>query len=224
MYDNFKTQKGTKHMSTALQSEKRETAPQSALRQLRFEGKVPSIVYGFKTEPTNVTVEERDLIKTIQQHGRNGAFKLEVDGKKVDVILSDYQSDVLTGKVEHADFLAINMSEELEVDVTLHLVGDSVGVKAGGVVQQPLWEVKVKAKPSDIPENIEVDISKLDIGDTVQISDLREGAKYEILNEDDETIVLISAPRTAEELEALDEETASESSEPEVLNEKEDKE
>lgn len=211
-------------MSTALQSEKRETAPQSSLRQLRFEGKVPSIVYGFKTESTPITVEERDLIKTVQAHGRNGAFKLAVDGKDVDVILSDYQADVLTGKVEHADFLAINMSEELEVDVTIHLVGDSVGEKAGGVVQQPLWEVRVKAKPSDIPENIEVDISKMDIGDTIQISDLRDGAKYEIINEDDETIVLISAPRTAEELEALDEETASESSEPEVLNEKEDNE
>lgn len=207
-------------MSTALQSVKREIAPQSALRQLRFEGKVPSVVYGFKTESTPITVEERDLIKTIQEHGRNGAFKLEVDGKNVDVMLSDYQFDVLTGKVEHADFLAINMTEELEVDVTIHLTGESVGEKAGGVVQQPLWEVKVKAKPSDIPEHIEVDVSKLDIGEAIQISDLREGAKYEILNDDEETIVLISAPRTDAELEALDEETAGETVVPEVVTEK----
>lgn len=209
-------------MSTALQSEKRETAPQSALRKLRHEGKVPSVVYGFNTDPTSITVEERDLLKTIQKHGRNGAFKLNVDGKQVDVMLSDYQADVLTGKVEHADFLAINMSEELEVDVTIHLTGDSIGEKAGGVVQQPLWEVKVKAKPSDIPEHIDVDVSKLDIGESIQISDLRAGAKYEILNEDEETVVLISAPRTAEELEALDEETSGGSAEPEVVNEKEE--
>ncbi|REB11434.1 50S ribosomal protein L25/general stress protein Ctc [Sporosarcina sp. BI001-red] len=207
-------------MSTALQSEKRETAPQSALRQLRQEGKVPSVVYGFKTDSTSITVEERDLIKIIQEHGRNGAFKLDVGGKKVDVMLSDYQADVLTGKVEHADFLSINMSEELEVDVTIHLTGESVGEKAGGVVQQPLWEVKVKAKPSDIPEHINVDVSKLDVGEAIQISDLRAGAKYEILNEDEETVVLISAPRTEEELEALDEETASQTVEPEVVNEK----
>ena len=209
-------------MSTALQSEKRETAPQSALRQLRHEGKVPSVVYGFNTDSTSITVEERDLIKTIRQHGRNGAFKLSVDGKQVDVMLSDYQADVLTGKVEHADFLAINMSEELEVDVTIHLTGESVGEKAGGVVQQPLWEVKVKAKPSDIPEHINVDVSKLDVGEAIQISDLRAGAKYEILNEDEETVVLISAPRTDEELEALDEETAVDDSEPEVVNEKDE--
>ncbi|VDG98471.1 General stress protein CTC [Lysinibacillus sphaericus] len=209
-------------MSTALQSKKRESAPQSALRQLRHEGKVPSVVYGFKTESTSITVEERDLIKTIQEHGRNGAFKLDVDGKKVDVILSDFQADALTGKVEHADFLAINMSEELEVDVTIHLSGESVGEKAGGVVQQPLWEVKVKAKPSDIPEHIDVDVSKLDIGEAIQISDLRAGSKFEILNEDEETVVLISAPRTAEELEALDEDTTSETAEPEVVNEKDE--
>ncbi len=212
-------------MSTALQSEKREIAPQSALRQLRHEGKVPSVVYGFNTESTPITVTERDLIKTIQEHGRNGAFKLDLDGKKVDVMLSDYQADVMTGKFEHADFLAINMSEELEVDVTIHLSGQSAGEKAGGVVQQPLWEVKVKAKPADIPEHIEVDVSKLDIGEAIQISDLRAGAKYEILNEDEETVVLISAPRTEAELEALDEETAGETAEPEVVKEKdEDKE
>ncbi|WOV84428.1 50S ribosomal protein L25/general stress protein Ctc [Sporosarcina jeotgali] len=212
-------------MSTALQSEKREIAPQSALRQLRHEGKVPSVVYGFNTESTPITVIERDLIKTIQEHGRNGAFKLDLDGKNVDVMLSDYQADVMTGKFEHADFLAINMSEELEVDVTIHLSGQSAGEKAGGVVQQPLWEVKVKAKPADIPEHIEVDVSKLDIGEAIQISDLRAGAKYEILNEDEETVVLISAPRTEAELEALDEETAGETAEPEVVKEKdEDKE
>ena len=209
-------------MSTALQSEKREIAPQSALRQLRHEGKVPSVVYGFNTESTPITVTERDLIKTIQEHGRNGAFKLDLDGKNVDVMLSDYQADVMTGKFEHADFLAINMSEELEVDVTIHLSGQSAGEKAGGVVQQPLWEVKVKAKPADIPEHIEVDVSKLDIGEAIQISDLRAGAKYEILNEDEETVVLISAPRTEAELEALDEETAGETSEPEVVNEKDE--
>ncbi|WJY26728.1 MULTISPECIES: 50S ribosomal protein L25/general stress protein Ctc [Sporosarcina] len=205
-------------MSTALQSEKRETAPQSALRELRQEGKVPSVVYGFRTESTPITVEERDLIKTVQEHGRNGAFKLSVDGNDIDVMLGDYQADVLTGKVEHADFLAINMSEELEVDVTIHLTGTSPGEKAGGVVQQPLWELKVKAKPSDIPESIEVDVSKLDIGDTIQVSDLREGTKYEIQNEDDETIVLVSAPRTEEELDALDEESGG-TAEPEVVNE-----
>ncbi|GKV70382.1 50S ribosomal protein L25 [Sporosarcina sp. NCCP-2716] len=209
-------------MSTALQSEKRETAPQSALRQLRQEGKVPSVVYGFKTEATPITVDERDLLKTVQKHGRNGAFKLAVDGQDIDVMLSDYQADVLTGKVEHADFLAINMAEELEVDVTIHLTGDSPGEKAGGVVQQPLWELKVKAKPSDIPEHIEVDVSKLEIGGAIQVSDLREGAKYEILNEDDETIVLVSAPRTEEELDALDDETAGGTAEPEVVSEKGD--
>lgn len=211
-------------MSTALHSEKRETTLKSELRQLRHEGKVPSVVYGYKTENVSITVEERDLIKMVQHHGRNGAFKLDVAGKEVDVMLSDYQADVLTGKVQHADFLAINMSEELEVDVAIQLVGDAIGEKAGGVIQQPLWEVRVKAKPSDIPENIEVDISKLDIGDTIQISDLRDGAKYEIINEDDETIVLVSAPRTEAEMEALEEETATETAEPEVLNEKEEEE
>ncbi len=116
------------------------------------------------------------------------------------------------------------MTEELEVSVQINLVGESNGEKEGGVLQQPNWELDIKVKPSDIPESFDVDISDLEIGDTLTVADIREKSKYEILSEDEYALVTISAPRSAEELEALDETSEEASAEPEVIGaEKEDK-
>ena len=159
------------------------------------------------------------LLKTFSITGRNGVIKLNVDGKDINVVLNDYQSDALKGEIQHADFLAINMTEELEVDVLVHLVGESVGLKEGGVLQQPNREVTIKVKPSDIPDTFDIDISKLQIGESITVAEIRAKSKYEILNEDDHALVLISSPRTAAEMEEL-ESDASESAEPEVIGEK----
>ena len=146
-------------MSTNIQSEARVPSKQSTLTQLRKEGFVPAVVYGYKTEATSISVKERELLKTLSVTGRNGVIKLNVDGKDINVVLNDYQSDALKGEIQHADFLAINMTEELEVDVLVHLVGESVGLKEGGVLQQPNREVTIKVKPSDIPDTFDIDIS-----------------------------------------------------------------
>ena len=95
--------------------------------------------------------------------------------------------------------------------------------KTVAFIQQPNRELEIKVKPSDIPESFDVDISELDIGDTLTVADIREKSKYEILNEDEYALVTISAPRSAAELEALDELTEDASAEPEVIGEKEKK-
>ena len=154
--------------------------------------------------------------------GRNGVIKLQLEDGEMNVVLNDYQSDALKGTITHADFLAINMTEELEVSVQINLVGASIGEKDGGVLQQPNWELDIKVKPSDIPESFDVDISELNIGETLTVADIREKSKYEILNEDDYALVTISAPRSAAELEALDEVSEDANAEPEVIGAKEE--
>lgn len=209
-------------MSTTIQSELREATKQSTLTELRKEGVVPSVVYGFKTESTPIAVKERDLLNTLRETGRNGVMKLNVDGKDLNVVLSDYQSDALKGTIVHADFLAINMTEELEVNVPVHLTGNSVGEKEGGILQQPNREVTIKVKPSDIPETFDIDISDLKIGETITVADIREKSQYEILSEDDHALVLISAPRTDAEMESLEGDAEGTAAEPEVIGEKQD--
>ena len=91
-------------------------------------------------------------------------------------------------------------------------------------MQQPNREVTIKVKPSDIPETFDIDISELQIGETITVADIREKSKFEILNEDDHALVLISAPRTEAEMDALEGDAEATTAEPEVIGEKQDKE
>jgi large subunit ribosomal protein L25 len=195
-------------MATTVKTQTRDRGQQSNLTKLRSEGFVPAVVYGYKTDTSSIAVSEKDLLKTLREVGRNGVMKLDVDGKNLNVVLSDYQMDVLKGKFVHADFLAINMSDELEVSVTVVPTGDSVGVSEGGVLNQSNREVTIKVKPSAIPESIEVDVTELAIGDTLTVGDIREKSEFQILNEDDFALVSISAPRSDEELETTADEPA----------------
>lgn len=205
-------------MSTAIQSELRVKGKHSTITELRESGFVPAVVYGFGTEPISISVNERDLRKVLSVTGRNGVMQLTVDGKEINVVLSDYQTNPLKGNILHADFLAIDMSLKLEVSVQVNLVGNSIGEKEGGVLQQPNRELNILVKPSDIPEAFDIDISELAIGDTITVAEIRAKSKFEILNDDEYPLILISAPRSEADLEALDAETEA-NAEPEVIGE-----
>lgn len=193
---------------TTVKTQTRETGKQSNLTELRHEGFVPAVVYGYKTDSTTIAVSEIDLLKTLREVGRNGVMKLDVNGKSVNVVLSDYQMDVLKGKFVHADFLAINMSDELDVNVAVHLTGDSAGVREGGVLNQPNRELTVKVKPSEIPDSIDIDVSELAIGETLTVGDIRDKIKFNVMNEDDFTLASVGTPRSDEELETTADEPA----------------
>ncbi|MCM3318217.1 50S ribosomal protein L25/general stress protein Ctc [Rummeliibacillus stabekisii] len=188
-------------MSTVIQANSRETGHHSNLTSLRKEGYVPGVVYGFQVESTPIAVSARELEKTLREDGRNAVITLEVEDKNVQAVLNDIQKDNLKGDYLHIDFLAINMSDVLEVAVPITVVGESTGVKEGGVLQQPNRELTLNVKPSDIPESIEVDISELAIGDTITINDIRDQVEFEIVDDDELTLVTISAPVSAAELE-----------------------
>lgn len=206
------------YMATKMKAQKRESGtPQSSLTELRGKGEVPGVVYGYQAETTPLTVNELDLIKTLRESGRNGVINLELDGKKYNVVLSDYQMDALKGNFKHVDFLAINMSDELEIAVAVHTEGEAAGEKEGGIVNQPNREVHIKVKPSEIPDSIEVDVSKLEIGDHLSVGDIRDTVSYEILDEDDFLLVSVTAPRTQEEIDELEETPETEGAEPEVV-------
>lgn len=171
----------------------------SSLNKVRNEGKIPAVVYGYGAKNTSVKVEEVDFIKVIREVGRNGVIELEVGSNTVKVMVSDYQINPIKNKITHVDFLAINMKAELTVDVVVNLVGEAEGAKEGGVVQQPLFQLSVTATPDDIPENIEVDVTELNIGDTITVGDLKSDKAYTINNEDEEAIVSVVPPTVEEE-------------------------
>lgn len=191
------------NMSTVIKALKREPGARSKLTQLRKDGHLAGVIYGFNTESTPIILDYKETEKSVRKNGYAAVFKLDLDGKVINAVLSDIQRDAIKRHVTHVDFLAINMSEELEVDVPFTLVGDAVGVKDGGVLTQVNHTFKIKVRPSDIPEFIEVDVSELAIGDTLAIGAIRDKYDFEVLSDDDYTLVTVKPP-TATEPEAAD--------------------
>ncbi|EOY0304847.1 50S ribosomal protein L25/general stress protein Ctc [Staphylococcus pseudintermedius] len=195
------------------------------LRKIREAGKVPAVVYGYGSKNVSVKVDEVEFIKLIREVGRNGVIELGVGSKQIKVMVSDYQYDSLKNQITHIDFLAINMTEERTVEVPVHLIGEAPGAKEGGVVEQPLFNLEITATPDSIPEYIEVDISELNINDSLSVADVKVSGDFTIENEAEDTIVSVVAPTeepTEEEIEAM--EGASTQEEPEVVGESSEEE
>jgi len=205
-----------------LKAVKREDHTTSATKKLRGQGQVPAVVYGKDKETKSIAVNSIELVKTVRDEGRNAIISLDVENDKpVDVMLHDYQMDMLKDELIHADFYIVDMSEEMDVDVAIRLEGEAAGTKEGGVLQQPLFELVVRAKPNNIPDEIVVDVSDLDIGDSITIADLPKSDKYEILEEEDTAVATVTAPTEEEDLEPSDED---ESAEPELVGAEDDDE
>lgn len=182
-------------MTTVLKANKREAGKRSTLTQLRKGGQLAAVLYGYQTESMPISLNYKETAKVVQSQGYTSVFKIEVDGKKVNAVLTDIQRDAIKGHVKHVDFLAINMKEELEVDIPITLIGTSIGVKEGGVLTQPNHTVKVKVKPSEIPDNFEVDISGLAVGDTLAVGHVRANySDFTIVEEDAYTLATVTPP------------------------------
>ncbi|WP_066185694.1 MULTISPECIES: 50S ribosomal protein L25/general stress protein Ctc [Gracilibacillus] len=205
-------------MAIALKANKREDLKISNTKALRASGEVPAVIYGYQVEPQTISVNSIELLKTVRDEGKNAIISLQVDGGSVDVMLHEYQVDPLKDALVHADFYAVNMKEAMEVQVPIVLEGEAIGVKQdNGVLQQPLYELSISAKPSDIPEQITVDVSELGIGDSIMVSDLKAGSNFEIVEDGDTAVVSILVPD-----EEPEETTEEEPTEPEVIGEKSD--
>ncbi|WP_338471558.1 50S ribosomal protein L25 [Niallia sp. XMNu-256] len=183
-----------------LVAEERKDFKKSTLKASRKNGEIPAIVYGNKIETRSLFIKNADLLKVIKNVGRNGIISLDVDGKSKNVILRDYQNNVITKDVLHADFLQVDKDTEIDAKVSVVLKGTSNGEKAGGVVKQFLHELDITAKANDIPENIEIDITNFEIGHTVQIVDIKgEYGNCVFKHEDEEAIVMVDHVKAAAE-------------------------
>lgn len=182
-------------MAISLKAKKREDFSRATTNQIRREGFIPAVVYGKEKETKTVSVDNIELLKTVRDEGRNAIISLDIENDQaVDVMLHEYQTDPVKGEVIHVDFYVVDMAEEMDVAVALRLEGEAAGAKEGGVLQQPLYELQVRAKPRDIPEEITVDVTELGIGDSISVADLPKSAKYEFLDDAETTVAVVLAP------------------------------
>lgn len=203
-------------MAVSLEVAKRAVRPRSIRNQLRHEGKVLAIVNGYQVESTPISVDAKALDKILRENGLNTVITMSLDGKKINTLIQNYTADTFTQHLTHVEFLSVNMNVETEVEAEIVLVGEANGVKAGGVLTQTLYNATVSATPDKLPENIEVDVTALEIGDSITVADIPANADYKILNEADEQVAAVNEPEIAPEPEA-----AEDAAEPEVIGDSE---
>lgn len=187
-------------MSIVLEAKERSGSQRSILKNLRDSGDIPAIIYGGNTGNQTVSVNVGDLMKTIRDNGRNGVISLQVEGKSCDVVLSDYQKDPIRQDIIHADFLTVDMSTVLQVDVRIQLDGEAAGVKDGGVLQQTLHEVSITATPDQIPQTIHINISDLQVGEHLTVADIYTANQFTINHDREEVLVTILPPKQEKEI------------------------
>lgn len=192
--------KGGLMMSHILVAKERKDFKQSTLRELRENGEIPAVIYGSDNGSTAISVKTAELKQMLKEHGRNGIIPLNFQGQQHQVMLSDYQKDPFKHEMYHADFFIVDMAEELQAHVLVNLVGKVSGVKDGGVLQQSLHELTVTAKPNHIPASIDIDITDLEVNETIYVSDVIVPDGVIINHSGDEVIASILAPRQEREI------------------------
>src|SRR5256885_2506184 len=182
-------------MANELQAEKRDESGKGAAHRLRAGGRVPGVLYGHGMDPVPLSVDAREMRHILHTGaGTNVLIDLEVDGKQHLTLPREIQQDHIHDRVMHVDFLVVSRDEKISVNVELVDIGEAPGVKQGGVVDHHLRELHVECLPQDVPEHVEVDISGLDLGDTVHVSDLVAPKGVTILNSPDETVLAVITP------------------------------
>jgi large subunit ribosomal protein L25 len=201
-----------------VQAKQREGRGKNDARRARREGMVPVTLYGGGAETVAAVAPLRDLAAILRSEaGRNTIFTIEVEGVgESEVMFHDRQIDPVKGRLIHADLTRLVKGQKIEVTVPLHLIGEPIGVKEKqGVLEQVIREIDVRCEPRDIPDSIDVDVSNLDVHDTLHVSDIKVGEGVEILT--DAELVIATLGIVKEEVVAAPAAEGEEPAEPEVI-------
>jgi large subunit ribosomal protein L25 len=205
----------------SIVAEKREDHGKGVARSLRREGMIPATLYRGGSAQS-IKLVKKDLAKLINSmSGEQVMVDLQFrDGEKKLALLKDYQVDPLKGELLHTDFFEVSLTETVRVPVHVTTVGEPIGVRRdGGILQHTLREVMIECLPDKMPGRIEVDISKLELGQSIHVSDLAFAEGIKVLSEQGEVIVTVTAPvvEAAPAAEAAEAVAAPETAEPEVV-------
>lgn len=191
-------------MEVELTANMRETGTKGMVRRLRRDFKVPAVLYGPKTQPLSLAVESLRLEKLLREMGEESKLvRLTIeDGSRVEtrqVLLREIQLHPFRRRFVHVDFYEVPLDQAIEVDVPIEVVGESVGVKKGGVLDVLRRTLSVRCLPGEIPEKISIDVSAMDVNSSFHVSDLIGAVPYELADDPSYAVLHIIPPEGADE-------------------------
>lgn len=195
-----------------IKADRRSGTGKGVARKARAAGMIPAVLYGGGVDPVSITISSKDWDKITRHMKRNVILDMEIHGgasvENRPVMVKEVQRNGVGTEIMHIDFLQVSMEKTVEVEVPIHLSGKSKGEVLGGVIDIHLRSIKVECLPGQIPEEIVVDLTELDIGDSVHVSDISlPGVK---LIEHGDVAILSVVPPTVEEKKVATEEAAAE--------------
>lgn len=202
--------------TATISARSRESRGKGAARQTRREGRIPGVLYGHGEDSVPLSVDANELQRLVHTISiENTIVDLDLgSGEPYKVLIRELQRHPFRDEFVHIDFFHVAMDEQIQVEVPIVLIGTPTGVKnKGGVVDHQLRELEVFCLPGSIPEKIELEVSHLDIGDSIHVSDIQL-PDVEILTDADRSVVAVLAPTVIEVEEAAAEEALAE---PEVI-------
>jgi len=184
-------------------------------RKLRSGGRLPVILYGPETSPIMLSLDYKQLQKILRgKSAENIIFDLKADSNEKNqskrVMIKERQKDPVTRDYLHVDFYEISMEKELEVDIPVYLINTPIGVSEGGILEHTRRELKISCMPKNLVDRIEVDVSGLDIGQSLHVEDITLPPGLKSIEDGDLTIATVVAPTIEEEVEEEVEEAESE--------------
>lgn len=184
-----------------------------ASKRLAHANQIPAVLYGVGHDTVAIAVSRHDFELWATQHGGTGMVEIALEGEKkpIPAMVREVQHSSVKGTIMHVDFLAVAMNKPVHATVAVHLVNDPEGVKAGGVLTVNLHEVNIEALPKDLPEFIEVDVSALQIGDSLHVGDIVAPKGVSVLDDAEQIVASVQAPRVEEAV------VSEEAAEPEVV-------
>ncbi len=182
-----------------MQVQRRSVTGKGAARSARRAGMIPGVIYGKGMDSIPIYVDYTAMEKVFHESAGSENILVNVGMEdQTDITLTlvrETQHDPLTGELMHLDFLRVSIDKPLRTTAPLHAIGSSKGVKEGGIFEMALRDIEIECLPLDIPDYLEIDISEMDMGQTLHVYDIPENPKYKILTDKDVPVCLIQAPR-----------------------------
>ena len=210
----------------ALNVVTREDLGKSESKRLRVKGQFPAVIYAKNAKPVHVSVDKRAFVKILHKEGENVIIDLNMEkDKKKTVIIKEIQYDTVKEGIFHVDFQQIKLTDKIKIHVPVVTKGDAdaPGVKAGGILEHILREVEIECLPTDIPKEIKVDVTGLNVGEAIHVKDIALPEKVSMLTEGEKIAVLVKYEAEEKPAEEAAEETA-DKTEPEVIKKKKEEE
>jgi len=194
----------------------REKSGKEMAKKIRRNGLIPAEVYGAHKN-IHISVRAHEFEKIFEEIGEHSILKLNIDNKKsIEAIVKDFQIHPVYKNIIHIDFYEVEKGKKLRTEIPIRFVGTSKGVKKGGILESFLTDLEIECLPKDIPDVIEVDISQLDLGDSLHVKDVKVGPEIRILSNPEQVVVTVGVPSRV----VVEEEVPEEEAEEEAPSEK----